>query len=198
MSRTTWRLPLVLAVCLSGCLPPVMHGPEVRSGWRGLVAAGVGLGPEAVDDPQSVTPLLLGGVARGWVGESAAFSVGAQTPLVPYARTLLFAGSVDLYVQPDRSLPLGAGVVGSWSVLMPYAQLGLGADGALYTTQGIAFAGQELEEGTYWVPGIAFRQARPDDSRAATVWLTGGVRLDAREPDALATVGVVFDFGARR
>lgn len=182
---------VLLPIC--SCTPLVLHGPRVQQGWRFPISGAVGIVPETVSDSPEALPFFTAGFTYGWLGPTAAFSLGAQVPVFPHPAVLYYGAAIDAYVQPVRSADGGFGFLTSPSFTMPYAQYGgaLGAGAQWFTTQGAAFTHGDFGPGTYWMPTLAVRRGGREGGSALT--LHGGAGVPVEGSAWFAVVGLVFE-----
>jgi hypothetical protein len=206
------------ALLAAGCVSHVGHGPRIEPGTRWNVTPSAAISSANFrEDRLGFWPALWVGLGHGWTGsdDGPAVYVAGHVPalLLPWAAIAadetaeafykLFAG--DVYVQPrrtrDSGIEYGAGVIASYSLAMPYIQVGRSGDAGVYTTQGVAFTRGQFREAVYWMPGIAARSQREDGRRAVDfyfsallgryAWHTG--QRTGRVTEWLLTMGAVAE-----
>jgi hypothetical protein len=208
-------LTAAMAVFSSGCMPHVMHGPRIEEdGVSGSLSLTLGRNRE-VGDHIGILPSLYGGLRRSWMrSDGLAGSIGVQVPL--FLATVLVDNSrvdaadvlatsyVDIYIQPVRRTEpgweSGVGVLASSALIGPYAQVGRFDTGqGWYTTQLVAFTiGDDLGDGTLYMPTVVWRRRNVGGSTAANFSLGLGVPLTLNADEMLLIAGVSFELGLPR
>ena len=137
-------------------------------------------------------------------------SFGLQVPLLslPFVGmsesldVLAETSYADLYFQPIRSAgagpDLGAGVMASTAVVMPYVQYGLTGDNgnSWYTTQGLLLP--VGSEHALWMPSISFRDAGGSHGTAVNYTAGAGIGMSSGIREHLLIFSITAELGLDR
>jgi hypothetical protein len=175
-----------------------MHGPRVEDGTRLMLAVGATRTLDWEDEPIRFVPTAWVGLQRGWMTDGPAVHTGVQSPILPSLPELIDLTTIDLYLQPVRTVDAGFGLTASLAQVAPYAQVGLfeTAGGAhVYTTQAVAWNSDRVSDtDVYWFPSIALEGTRPDRSRSVTVQISGGIGLGEARPAWTGALAFIVGF----